>query len=191
MCSESNLKRDLFLSEEVNLLDNLVYSVLGAIWCSNIFLCPVLFCVIKNKGRRMNKKVLSLFIQVFRFGLIGVVNTLVSTVLTYTFLFLFKKFLFFSGNFDTQIFVSSFLGFSLSFFNAYFWNKKFIFGSTKDGTKSFFKSYFCYFLSWSISYLSTYILTNVLFFQKIYIPILSLFVTVPLNFLANKFWAFK
>ena len=139
----------------------------------------------------MKKKVSFLFIQIFKFGIVGIINTFISTVLTYTFLFLFKKFSFFSGNFDNQIFISSFLGFSLSFFNAYFWNKKFVFGGKKDNTRSFFKSYFCYFLSWSISYVLTYVLTNIIFFPKIYIPILSLTVTVPLNFLANKFWAFK
>ena len=131
------------------------------------------------------------FWQFLRFGIIGFFNTLISIIITYACFFYFKKFTFFSENLNLQILISSFLGFSISFINSYYWNKKFVFCKPKAGLQAFFKSYFCYALTWATSYFLTYVVTNYLFIPKIYIPVLSLFVTVPLNFLANKFWAFS
>ena len=139
----------------------------------------------------MKKDFSALALQFLKFGIVGFFNTLISALVTYSCLFLFKKHIFFSGNLNTQVFVSSFLGFSLSFFNSYFWNKKFVFCKRKANVHAFFKSYFCYALTWLVSYILTYVATVHLFIPKLYIPVLSLFLTVPLNFLANKFWAFS
>ena len=132
-----------------------------------------------------------IFLQFLKFGVIGFFNTLISIVVTYACLFCFKKFSFIPRSLNAQILVSSFLGFSISFINSYYWNKKFVFRKPKVGLQALFKSYCCYVLTWAVSYLLTYIVTNYLFIPKIYIPVLSLFLTVPLNFLANKFWAFS
>ena len=84
------------------------------------------------------------------------------------------------------------LGFVISVINAYIWNSKFVFQKKdrKHG-KSFVKVF--------VSYGSTFLLgTGFLFVlvhywnvSEMIAPIINLLLTIPLNFLLNKFWAFK
>lgn len=151
--------------------------------------CGVAMCCMKE----MKKDVKNLIFEFFRFGMVGVTNTVISIAVTYGLLFVAGKLCLSSWSPEVQMVVSSFLGFSCSFFNAYYWNSKLVF--KKDGTdffgKSFFKSYFCYFVTWLVSYIFTTITASQLSISRFWIPLLTLFVTVPLNFLVNKFWAFK
>ena len=141
----------------------------------------------------MKKSVKSLSLQFLKFGLVGIFNTIISTVTTYGLLIIFNKLNFFFKSLDVQVIISSFLGFSVSFINSYYWNSRLVFkmSSNKFFSKSFIKSYFCYFLTWIISYVITAFLATVLYLPKFWIPLFTLLFTVPLNFLANKFWAFR
>lgn len=129
--------------------------------------------------------------QFFRFGVVGFVNTCLSFVITYAFLFAFKGVNLFAGNLDVQIFLSSFVGFTLSFFSSYYWNNKLVFKKSSITLASFVKSYLCYTISWAVSYIMTAVLSGFFGISKMLVPVLSLCLTVPLNFLANKFWAFR
>ena len=141
----------------------------------------------------MRKNIKKDYLQFLKFGLVGVFNTIISTVVTYGLLIIFNKLNLFFKILNVQVIISSFLGFSVSFINSYYWNSRLVFNtsSNKFFSKSFLKSYFCYFLTWVISYVATAILANVLYLPKFWIPLFALFFTVPLNFLANKFWAFR
>ena len=141
----------------------------------------------------MKKSMKSLSLQFLKFGLVGIFNTIISTVTTYGLLIIFNKLNFFFKSLDVQVIISSFLGFSVSFINSYYWNSRLVFktSSNKFFSKSFMKSYFCYFLTWIISYVITAVLAIALHLPKFWIPLFTLLFTVPLNFLANKFWAFR
>lgn len=125
------------------------------------------------------------FWQFFKFGLVGVSNTFVSMAVYYVFLWM-----------DEDLYmVGSVLGTVLSILNAFIWNDLFVFtGNPRDLKSVLFRLGKTY-----ISYGDTSLLSNVLLWlevtllhvSKVYAPIVNLLVTIPLNYLINKFWTFK
>ena len=123
-------------------------------------------------------------IQFIKFGLVGVSNNLISYG-SYVLLV----------SIGMHYVPSNIIGFSISVFNAFYWNNKYVFSDSKGSRvwwKTLIKTY--------ISYAGTgIILSNILLavwvelFQvpKIIAPIISLMVTIPINFLTNKYWAYK
>lgn len=123
--------------------------------------------------------------QFVKFGIVGISNTLIS-YFVYIILITFKF----------HYLIASIGGFIISVINAFFWNNKYVF-KPEDGEKRtllgpFFKTF--------TSYAGTgLILNNILLVLWINIfnmhemigPIVNLFITIPLNFLLNKYWTFK
>lgn len=119
--------------------------------------------------------------QFVKFGLVGVSNTVISLAVYYGLLYLGVHYL-----------IANTVGFIVSVLNAYYWNKKYVFKNAETKTsKVLLKTY--------VSYGSTFLLgTGLMFVMVHYLrvpetvaPIINLLVTIPLNFLLNKFWAFK
>lgn len=123
--------------------------------------------------------------QFVKFGIVGVSNTAVSMAVYYLFLWI-----------DDELYmVGSILGTILSIANAFVWNDRFVFVDNPRDFKSVMirlgKTY--------VSYGGTSLLSNVLLWlevsllgiSKLYAPIVNLLITIPLNFLINKFWTFK
>lgn len=124
-------------------------------------------------------------VQFIKFGIVGLSNTLVSMLCYYVFYFF---------NADLYL-IGSIVGTILSIANAFFWNDKFVFpGNNKE-----LKNKLCRLLKTYISYGGTSILSIVLLWievnlfslDKAYAPIINLIITIPLNFIINKFWTFK
>lgn len=123
-----------------------------------------------------------IFIQFIKFGIVGLSNTAISLGIYYLVIYVNK---------DLYLLGYS-IGFIVSVLNAYYWNSKFVFEKKEIGTtKPLIKTF--------ISYGSTYLLGLVLIaimVEKIGIieqiaPLINLLITIPLNFILNKFWAFK
>ena len=123
--------------------------------------------------------------QFFKFGLVGVSNTAVSMGIYYLFLWI---------NPDLYM-VGSILGTVLSILNAFIWNDLFVFTGNPKDIRSIFKRL----VKTYVSYGGTSILSNVLLWvevsllslSKVYAPIVNLIITIPLNYLINKFWTFS
>ena len=124
-------------------------------------------------------------IQFIKFGIVGAANTLISYA-TYVFLVYL----------GVPYIIASICGFIVSTFNAFFWNNVFVFKKQEDEKRNLWKALVKTFLSYAGTSL---VLNNILlaFFVEIlhiskYIaPLISLVITIPLNFLLNKFWSFK
>jgi putative flippase GtrA len=126
----------------------------------------------------------ALFWQFFKFGLVGLSNTAVSMGIYYLFLWI-----------DPALYmVGSILGTIVSIANAFFWNDRFVFtGNARD-----FKSVMRRMGKTYVSYGGTSILSNVLLWlevsvfgvSKVIAPVVNLLITIPLNFIINKFWTF-
>lgn len=124
-------------------------------------------------------------VQFLKFGMVGVSNTAVSMGIYYLFLWI-----------DSDLYMlGSIVGTILSIANAFFWNDRFVFNSkNKQSTNVLVRLGKTY-----ISYGGTSILTNVLLFLEVSVfavnktvaPIINLIITIPLNFLINKFWTFR
>lgn len=129
--------------------------------------------------------------QFIKFGLVGVLNTVISQGLTYGIIF-FVKNLMVGTNDGIIVFLSSLVGFIVSVLNSYYWNNKYVFKKTSRGTwVPLLKTYICYGTTWVLSFLSTFLFANIFSISVLWVPILSMVITIPLNFIINKYWAFK
>lgn len=126
-----------------------------------------------------------LLVQFIKFGLVGVSNTLVSLAVYYIVLYLDPS----------KYILGSVLGTILSIANAFVWNDIFVFkGNAKD-----LKSVFSRLARTYISYGGTSLLSSLLLWIEVALlnvdkrvaPIINLVLTIPLNFLLNKFWTFR
>ena len=119
-------------------------------------------------------------IQFFKFSLVGISNTAVGFGVYYV--------LFFCG---VHYLTANIISWLVSVFNAFYWNNKYVFQSGSGWWKTLFRTYISYGASLLVSTLLMYVLVEPLKVSPVIAPVLCLLVTVPLNFLLNKFWAFK
>lgn len=147
--------------------------------------------------------------QLIKFALVGVMNTLCSEII-YAVLIYFRM----------HYLPASFIGFSLSVLNAYYWSNKYVFKEEEDGEK---RVWWKVLIKTYIAYLGGYILSAVLlilwidivnisqymgpiadwfasinmtkfdakFLGELLAAAINLMITVPLNFVMNKYWAYK
>lgn len=125
-------------------------------------------------------------IQFVKFGIVGVSNTLISLGVYWVCFYLLH----------IHYQLSNLIAFIISVTNAYYWNSKYVFKSgVKRTVKEHIKAYGKAFLSYG----STYLLSAALLYlwvEKLHVsegiaPMINLLVTIPLNFLLNKKWAFR
>ena len=135
-------------------------------------------------GARNTEERKALFVQFIKFGLVGLSNTLVSWACYYLFLWI-----------DEDLYmVGSVVGTIVSIANAFFWNDRYVFKGKNNDWKSKLKRLGKTYVSYGFtSFLSTVLLwMEVQFFgtSKAVAPVVNLIITIPLNFLINKFWTF-
>lgn len=151
---------------------------------------------------------LAAFIQFIKFCIVGVSNTLISygiDMLCFYVLFAFSDFkgmvsllgkIGVTASAETlKVIFASILAFVISVTNSYFWNNRFVFKSGNQGFKAHLKSYIKTFLCYGITGL---IISPVIKAWLVGLGISyaiasfgSLVITIPINFILNKFWAFK
>lgn len=120
------------------------------------------------------------FIQFFKFGLVGISNTAVGFGVYYL--------LYYCG---THYLIANIISWLVSVFNAFYWNNTYVFQSGSGWWKTLFRTYISYGASLVVSTLIIYALVEFFHVSPVIAPVHCLLVTVPLNFLLNKFWAFK
>ena len=151
------------------------------------------FVIFRIFKLRLSDEIWESFLQFVKFGLIGLTNTLISyaiyvaTVLLCQTLGVLPK---------TDYILGQILGFLISVLWSFFWNRRYVF-KPEDGEeisvgKALLKTYMSYaFTGLVLSPGLTVVWVEVLHVPKLVAPIISLVVTVPLNFMLNKFWAFR
>jgi putative flippase GtrA len=123
--------------------------------------------------------------QFIKFGIVGLSNTAISYVLYSALVF-----------FGLHYLIASIIAFLISVLNSFFWNNKYVFKS-QDGQKrnilhSLLKTYLSYaFTGLLIQNVLLFVFIDIMHISKYIAPLLGLTVTVPLNFVLNKLWAFK
>lgn len=127
----------------------------------------------------------SLF-QFVKFGLVGVSNTLISLGVYQLCLHILHM----------HYQLANLLSFLVSVTNAYYWNSRYVFTRGASPTpaqhlRAYGKAF--------VSYGSTFLLSTVLLTLWVEVfgisqglaPVINLLITIPLNFLLNKHWAFR
>lgn len=133
------------------------------------------------------------FMQFVRFGIVGISNTLISYVLYAGSLLLFQKFGVLPNG---DYLVAHIIEFVLSVAWSFYWNNKMVFVKEEGQKRSIWKALIKTYISYSFTGLFLNSILLVLWIQVFSIsefvaPIINLIVSVPINFLINKFWAFK
>ena len=131
--------------------------------------------------------------QFVKFALVGLSNTLISYVL-YVFFLFFLQYFHLLSSYD-YIF-SQIVSFLLSVLWAFYWNRRFVFRLSNDSNVVWWKALAKTYVSYSFTglFLGSFLLVfwvEVFDVSKFFAPILTLLITVPMNFFLNKFWAFR
>lgn len=133
-------------------------------------------------------------VQFVKFGLVGVSNTLISYGIEMLCYYVLFASVLWSDN--VRIAITSILAFIVSVTNSYYWNNRYVFGNGIRKTalqhlKSYLKTVVCYGMTGLViapllkMWLSG---TGVPYWIA---SLSALVVTIPLNFVLNKLWAFR
>ena len=128
------------------------------------------------------EKLKALVVQFFKFGIIGAINTVAFLAIYYGLLFLGVHYIFAYA-----------IGFVITVLSAFFLNRKYVFkpDESKSKVKQLVKVFTVYFstLLLGIGLLSLQV--EIIGISEVIAPILNLLVTIPINFILNKYWAFR
>ena len=119
--------------------------------------------------------------QFFKFGIVGVSNTLVFFAIYYPLL-----------HFGVHYIIAHIIGFTIGTLNAFVWNRKFVFKQA-EGKKSvqLVKVFVAYGLTGILSSVFLFIMVDIIGISEYLAPIINLCFTTPTNFLLVKFWVFR
>lgn len=119
--------------------------------------------------------------QFIKFGLVGVSNTLISLGTYYL--------LYFCG---VNYLIANTSGFIISVLNSYYWNNKYVFKKTQNGNlKPLIKTFMSYGVTFLLSTALLFVMVQCAKISEVVAPVITLVITIPINFIMNKFWAFK
>ena len=156
-------------------------------------LYKVLVKIFEMLGRELTDEVFQGIIEFVKFGIVGASNTIISYVIYAGCLLLLQ-----SNNLFVEIdyLISQVLSFGLSVLWSFYWNNKYVFVIEENEERSIFKALIKTYISYSFTglFLNSILLilwVRVFNISELVAPIINLVVSVPLNFLINKFWAFK
>jgi putative flippase GtrA len=136
-----------------------------------------------------SKNLLEVAWQFIKFSVVGLSNTLISHGICYFFIFLNRDF----------IYLGETVGFLVSVLNAYYWNNRYVFRqsgadskkSRKDHAKALLRVYTAYGSTFLLGLGLTWILKDKAGVSEWIIPVILIAVFTPVNFVINKFWAFR
>ena len=142
-----------------------------------------------NKNENLRNSI----VQFIKFGIVGVSNTLISYLLYVVVLLLLKKANILQG---INYLVAQFVAFVLSVLWSFYWNNRMVFVLEENQTRNIWKALIKTYISYSFTGIFLNSALLVLWVQIFHIsefiaPIINLLVSVPLNFIINKFWAFR
>jgi len=124
-------------------------------------------------------------VQFIKFGIVGLSNTLIAYIIYAALVYI-----------GLHYFIANLAAFIISVLNSFFWNNKYVFKNKEETKRNIFKSLIKTYISYAFSgivigNLLLFVFIDVLHMNKYIAPFLGLFISVPLNFVLNKKWAFK
>lgn len=156
-----------------------------SLWCLS-----ALFFILR---RELTPQAKDAFLQFVKFGLVGVSNTVVNYAIYLGVLVCLRALGVWKGY---DYLAATAAGFVLSVLWSFFWNNKFVFtveeGEQRQVLKALVRTYISYsFTGLFLNSAFMVLWVDVLHISEFLAPIFNLLMSVPVNFLINKFWAFK
>lgn len=152
----------------------------------NGFIRSVLFRIFST----MTEKHRETMAQFIKFGIVGISNTLIAYLLNILVLLALRGF-----DLDWDFVAGNAVSFVLSVLWSFYWNNKYVF--TDDGRecvwwKTLLKTYLCYgFTGIILNNILSWLWITRLGISKYIAPLINLVISMPLNFVLNKLWAFR
>ena len=130
----------------------------------------------------MTKTIIKQFVK---FGIVGLFNTLIGYGVYFICIYIGLHYL-----------IANFIGFFVGVLNAYYWSDRFVFkkedGEYRSVIESLVKTYLAYgSTGLLLSSILLYFYIDKLHISEYTAQLLVLVVTIPLNFIINKYWSFK
>lgn len=141
----------------------------------------VLNILMRSVGMELTESAFERIIQFVKFGIVGVANTMISLFVYYIFVLISK---------DLYL-VGSVAGFVLSVLNAFYWNSKYVFKKNDERFKTLIRTFVAYGTNLFIGTFMLWLLVDKCGLSHFFAPIINLMITVPLNYLLNKYWVMK
>ena len=157
----------------------------------------VSYSVLKNLLKLVHKEltddIFDMAMQFVKFGIVGLSNTIISYVIYVGGLIFLQYFGIFP---KVDYLVAQVVAFILSVLWSFYWNNKMVFVLEKGKERSLWKALVKTYISYSFTglFLNSILLVfwvQICNISEFIAPIINLLVSVPLNFVINKFWAFK
>lgn len=157
----------------------------------------------KESLQRFIEKVFSIFhieisgekmvglLQFLMFGIVGITNTVISYVLNILVLLTMRPL-----GVSWDYVIGNIVSFVLSVLWSFYWNNRFVFtleqGKHRKVGYVLLKTYISYgFTGIVLNNVLSWLWISILGISKYIAPLINLIISVPLNFIINKFWAFK
>lgn len=123
--------------------------------------------------------------QFIKFGFVGLSNTIVSYI-TYSVVVFF----------GVHYVIANCISFLVGTVNSYFWNNRYVFRTEEGQKRNHFKAFIKVLASYAftgvvLNNIFSIILIEVLCVSKYITPIYISVISVPINFVLNKFWAMR
>jgi putative flippase GtrA len=119
--------------------------------------------------------------QLIKFGVVGFSNALICLGVYYLLVFI-----------SVHYTIAYIIAFLASVYNAYFWNSRYVFiRSSKSEVMTFTKTFITYSGTLLLGVGLLFLMVNTLRISQFIAPLINLSITIPLNFLLNKYWVFK
>lgn len=141
---------------------------------------------------KIGEKQWDALMQFVKFGIVGLSNTIISYVIYVVSLLAFQK-----NNLmpSYDYLVAQVIAFILSVLWSFYWNNKFVFRKEEGEERSILRTLMKTYISYAFTGLFLNSILSILWVEffgipKMLAPIINLLISVPLNYLINKFWAF-
>lgn len=143
------------------------------------------FIIFKIFKMKLSESKWKQFCQFIQFGMVGVSNTLISYVV-YALLIMV----------EVNYLIASVAGFVVSVANAFYWNDRYVFKKEQKEERSKWRTFVKTFTAYAgtgllLSNILLVVWVDVIGVSQLLGPIINLLITIPLNFILNKFWAFR
>lgn len=153
-----------------------------------IIIYTISFCE-KIFKKEIGESTKNTVLQLVKFGIIGCSNTALSYIINVIILLLLSH-----ANFKWDYFVGNIVAFVLSVLWSFWWNYHYVFGYHEQQSwwKMLLKTYASYaFTGLLLSNVISFVLIDQIGISKYIAPLIILIISVPINFILNKLWAFK
>ena len=125
------------------------------------------------------------FGQIFKFGIVGASNTVISYVVYAILVYLGMHYL-----------AANVIAYFAGVINSFIWNSKYVFKAEEDPNRHPFKVFLktlaaSAFTGLVVNNVLLVLWVNVLNLSEYLGPILNVLVTFPINYILNKYWAYK